>query len=301
MAASILGVDVSKASFDCFDTATEESSRIPARDLPAWSARLQARPDTLVVFEATGVYSKRLARVLEAAGIAFAEVNPRQVRRFAQACGTLAKNDRLDAKVIARYGMVLKPRATRLQADEKLRALVVRREQLLAMMQAEKGHRETCDDPAIAAAIHAHLATLKAQLAGLQKQLAAAMREDARASLLLSMPGVGDNVAAGLLAHMPELGTLNRAQAAALAGLAPYVRDSGSFRGKRSIYGGRPQIRRLLYMAALVASRHNPTYRLRYEALRRNGKPFKVAITAIMRHMLITLNAMCRQNQSWRQ
>lgn len=301
MTIPIIGVDVSKHRYDCFDATSGRAFAVPAQSPESWLGELRERHGALVVFEATGIYSLRLKRALEAEGIACAQTNPRQVRRYAQACGILAKNDRIDAEVIARFAVSCnicpKPAAP---AVPILRALVTRREQLLAMIQAEKGHLETCDEKDLREGIQAHLALLVAQRKILEVQMKEALEADPRAAILTSVPGIGAVTAASLIAHMPELGTLGRSQAAALAGLAPYVRDSGTFKGKRSIYGGRAPIRRALYMAALVAIRRNPTYVNSYADLIKRGKPFKVAITAIMRKMLETLNLMCKHRATWK-
>jgi transposase len=302
MASSIIGIDISKAALDCFDVASGTSSRIATTDCMTWIKELKTRANILVVFEATGVYSTRLGAALAAANIAYAQVNPRHVRRFAQACGILAKNDRIDAQLIARYASAceVKPTTPASGHAQALRQMVARREQLLAMLQAERGNLEACDTLSIVASIQEHITALDAQMKLINKDIDALTVQDARTAHMLTMPGIGQVVVASLLAHLPELGSLSREQVAALAGLAPYVRDSGNFRGKRAIYGGRPAIRKSLYMAALVAIRHNPTYHARYNALKEKGKPFKVALVAIMRHMLTTLNAMCKNNSSWK-
>ena len=152
----------------------------------------------------------------------------------------------------------------------------------------------------MARAIDTHLAALRKEAGTLEKRISQYLKKQADATIMLSMPGIGEITAATLLAYMPELGTLKRGQAAALAGLAPYVRDSGTLKGKRTIYGGRPQVRKVLYMAASVAVRYNPLYKKHYEALKARGKPFKLAITAVMRKILETLNAMLKYNAPWK-
>ena len=302
MVTTFIGVDVSKEYLDIFDGKTGRCGRVSREEIPLWCASVAARAEpAMLVCEATGVYSKRLIKQLQAQGIAWSEANPRHVRRFAQACGMAAKSDRIDAQVIARYAQACGVREGRLQsaAALRLRTLVTRREQVLAMILMERGHLETTDDAALNEGIRTHIAHLTAQQKALETSIGAALQADARVPILLSMPGIGNTTAAALLAHLPELGTLNRGQAAALAGLAPFVRDSGSFKGKRCIYGGRAPVRRALYMAALVAIRHNPRFKALYMALKENGKPFKVAITAIMRKMLETLNAMCKRQMTF--
>jgi len=298
--ANIIGVDVSKNNYDIFDVALNKSYTVSCQRANSWVNGLCK--EAFVVFEATGIYSKRLAKLLSGAGILYAEVNPRHVRRYAQACGQLAKNDRIDAELIANYTKAcnVQPKC-HVNYNSLLRSLVLRREQLVNMITTEKGHLETCDEITLKKAIEKHIAALHEQRKLLEQQIKTEIQNDNRATIMKSMPCVGDIVASSLIAHMPELGTLKRSEAAALAGLAPYVRDSGAYKGRRAIYGGRPQVRRVLYMAAIVAIRRNPTYQNAYNSLVARGKPFKVAITAIMRKIIETLNIMCKNNQTWKQ
>lgn len=291
---SMIGIDVSKHWLDCHDLISGRSWRMEMGKVDG------LQNGGLAVFEATGVYGKRFGLALDKAGIAYAAVDPRRVRRFAQACGQRAKTDRIDAEMIARYAHATGVQAARQSAGSAaLRAHVARREQLKAMLQAEQGHREACLDEAINAAIDAHIHALQAMIDEAARAIGQALKTDSRAALLLSMPGIGPITAAGLLAYLPEIGALNRGQAAALAGLAPYARDSGNGIGRRTIQGGRPELRRILYMAALVAIRHNTRFKQRYQHLTSHGKPFKLAITAVMRQMLETLNAMLKANHAW--
>jgi transposase len=300
MKTAIIGVDISKHRIDYFDCETGKSNTIPFSKTNEWSNGLNK--NNLVVFESTGIYSKRFARILHSNNINYSSVNPRQVRRYAQACGILAKNDRIDARVIASYASVIDVKISNdnMFMHEELRALVIRREQVVGMITTETCHYESCDDKFVKAMITKHINALKKQELLLKDKITEMLANDERAVILCSMPGVGIITAASILAYMPEIGSLNRGQIAALAGLAPYIRDSGNFRGKRAIYGGRANIRRVLYMSALVAIKHNNVYRGRYEKFKKNGKPFKVAITAIMRIMITTLNSMIKNNTSWK-
>jgi len=300
MTKSIIGVDVSKHAIDCYDSSNDNHSRVGMDEVSQWFDKIEKKSDILVICEATGIYSRRLCRKLNEMNIANTEVNPRHVRRFAQACGIIAKNDKIDAKVIARYAKACDVQSTEsVELNEELRDVVTRRDQLLNMIQLEQGHAETCDSPIIMKMIDNNIKILKKQISVIEEQLQALINKQPKAEIMLSMPGIGNNTVAALLAYMPEIGKINRGQVAALAGLAPYVRDSGTFKGKRSIYGGRAKVRKPLYMAALVATRHNLKYKQQYQKLIQRGKPFKVAITAIMRNMIVTLNNMVKNSQNW--
>jgi transposase len=253
-----------------------------------------------VVCEASGGYEQPLVRALHQARVPVCVVDPARVRHFARATGQRAKTDRIDAAMLARYGEQMQPRPTASvsAAQAQVRELVRRRAQLLEVLQLTRQH-----------AVHLTLATLRRQNAALvravRRQISAVEQEiqqafDAEAALaersgrVQSVSGVGPATAAVLLAEMPELGTLNRAQAAALAGVAPFARESGKWRGRRWVGGGRSPVRKALYMAALVGSRANAVLRERYERLRARGKPAKVALVALMRHLIIHLNALLK-------
>jgi transposase len=245
-----------------------------------------------------------LAAALAAADIPVAVVNPRQVRDFAKALGTLAKTDRLDARALALFGEGIRPEARPLpdaQAQE-LAALLARRRQLIEMLTAEK-NRLRMALPRVRPQIEAHIQWLRGQRDGLDRDLTDLLRSSPvwreQEELLRSVPGVGPNLVLTLVADLPELGRLNRKQIAALVGVAPLNRDSGTLRGKRTVWGGRAPVRAALYMAALVASRFNPVIRAFYQRLCATAKPKKVALTACMRKMLTILNAMLKHRTSW--
>jgi transposase len=265
----------------------------------------EAAPPTLVVLEATGGLQERAAAALVAAGLHVAVVNPRQVRDFARATGRLAKTDRLDAAMIAAFAEAVKPQPRPLPDAQRqgLIDLVSRRRQLVEMRAAEKIRRSQMP-AALRPTLEAHLSFLDKAIAELDRDIGTTLRaspawqvEDQR---LASVPGVGPVARATLLAKLPELGALTRRQIAALVGLAPMNRDSGQFRGRRSIRGGRAEVRTVLYMATVAATRCNPVIRAFHRRLKHAGKPPKVALTACMRKLLTILNAMVRANTTWR-
>ncbi len=257
-----------------------------------------------VVLEATGGFEMLVASELELAGLPVSLVNPRQVRSFARAIGRLAKTDAIDAQVLAQFAEAVKPPVRPLpDADTReLRALVDRRRQLLEILTSER-NRLRHATKRVRALIEEHIRWLKQQLGDLDKDISEFIRSSpmwrAQEDLLRSVPGVGPVLSSTLLTHLPELGSLNRGQVAALVGVAPLNRDSGAFRGKRSVWGGRTAIRSALYMAALVATRYNPVIKAFYHRLCAAGKPKKVALTACMRKLLITLNSMLRHRTLW--
>jgi transposase len=308
-APTFVGIDVAKHRLDIHLRPSGEAFTVDYDDegVAALVERLTALAPTLVVLEATGGLEVRLAAALAAAGLPVAVVNPRQVRAFARATGRLAKTDRLDAAAIARFAEAVRPSVRPLpdEATRRLGALVARRRQLLEMLTAERNRRHAAD-PALHEGIDAHLGWLEEALAGIGRDLDGAVRESAvwraKEELLRSVPGVGPVSARTLLAELPELGSLTRRQAAALVGVAPFSRDSGRMRGKRMISGGRATLRACLYMAAVAAARGaNPALAAFYERLRRAGKPAKLALTACMRKLVVTLNAMLRTGTAWEQ
>jgi transposase len=254
--------------------------------------------------EATGGFQDMPADVLRGLGMRVCIVNPRQVRDFAKAIGRLAKTDKVDAGVLCEYGMRLSPPTTKpaSEAEKQLRKLVNRRHQLIQMRTSEK-NRLAMPGSADRDSVERHISWLSTEIAALDKSIETQLESDAThasaASVLVSPPGVGPVTVATLLALLPELGSVSGKQAAALVGLAPFAHESGSFRGRRSLYAGRSQVRSVLYMAALVASRHNPTLRAFYGRLRQAGKPAKVALAATARKLLVTLNAMLREGRHW--
>ena len=304
-----VGIDVSKHRLDIHSRPSGESSTIDYDDenVAALVERLVAVAPALVVLEATGGLEVRLAAALAAAGLPVAVVNPRQVRAFARAMGRLAKTDRLDAAVIAHFAEVVRPPVRPLpdEATRHLGALVARRRQLLEMLVAERNRRHAAD-PVLHERIDAHLRWLEEALAEIEQDLDGAVRESAvwraKEELLRSVPGIGQVSARTLLAELPELGSLTRRQAAALVGVAPFSRDSGKMRGRRTVWGGRARLRACLYMAAVAAARgSNPMIASFYKRLRLAGKPAKLALTACMRKLVVTINAMLRTNTTWKQ
>ena len=257
-----------------------------------------------VVVEATGGFEMLLAGELELVGLPVSLVNPRQVRSFARATGRLAKTDAIDAQVLAQFAEAIKPPVRPLpDADTReLRALVDRRRQLLEMVTSERNRLRLASER-VRPLIQEHIHWLKHQVDDLDNDIGELIRSSpiwrAQEDLLRSVPGVGPVLSSTLLTHLPELGTLNRGQVAALVGVAPLNRDSGAFRGKRSVWGGRSAVRSALYMAALVATRHNPVIKVFYQRLCAAGKAKKVALTACMRKLLIILNTMLNHRTRW--
>jgi transposase len=303
-----VGIDVAKAWLDVAVWPSREAWRVPNDEsgVATLAERLAPLAPDLVVLEATGGLEIPAAAALAGAGLPVAVVNPRQVRDFARAMGQLAKTDALDAHVLARFGDVVRPAPRALpDADaQALAALVARRRQVLAMLTAERQRLGTARAP-VSDRLGAHIAWLERELAGLDDDLRRRVRESAiwraREDLLRSVPGIGPVVATTLLAELPELGALDRKRIAALVGVAPLNRDSGTARGRRLVWGGRGRVRTALYMAALVAVRHNPLLRAFYARLLAAGKPKKVALTACMHKLLLVLNAVVRAGTPWRQ
>lgn len=257
-----------------------------------------------VVLEATGGLEMPLASELELAGLPLSLVNPRQVRAFARATGKLAKTDAIDALLLAQFAEAVKPPVRPLPDKEtrELRALVDRRRQLLDMVTSERNRLPRASSR-VRPLIKKHIRWLKQQIGDLDKGVTEFIRSSPvwrdQEDLLRSVPGVGPVLSSMLLTHLPELGSLNRGQVAALVGVAPLNRDSGAFRGKRSVSGGRPAIRSALYMAALVATQYNPVIKAYYQRLLAAGKHKKVALTACMRKLITILNCMVQRGTRW--
>jgi transposase len=253
----------------------------------------------LVLLEATGGLERPLVYALEAAGLPYRVANPRLIRDFARATGKLAKTDQIDAHVLVEYAQKIRPEARTLADPERrvLRELVLRRQQLLDMKAQEENRLRTAPKP-VAASIRAMIRVLDKEIAKLERQMDHFIDQHpmliAETELLESVKGVGHVLSRTLCGLVPELGHTNHKEIAALIGLAPFNCDSGHFRGKRSCWGGRADVRRILYMAAIAAARYNPKFKAFYERLRLAGKPFKLAITATMRKLLVLLNAMMR-------
>lgn len=306
MTKQVVGIDVGKEKLDV-GLADEKRVRVWAND-EAGRAELSdwvvAQKASLVVVEASGGYEAALVSELVGRGQAVALVNPTRVRAFARAEGILAKTDKIDAGVIARFGATMQPqaRARREEAQVELNETVTRRRQLVLMLTAEKNRLQTAS-PAMQVHITSHIAWLQAEIESLEQQISQAIKANPAwaetAKRVESVPGIGFITAATLVADLPELGQLNRQKIAALVGVAPFNHDSGKQRGKRRIFGGRTSVRSVLYMATLSAIRHNPVIKAFYQRLLDKGKLKKVALTACMRKLLVILNTMIKSGQDW--
>ena len=306
------GVDVSKDRLDVCLRRGEAKRHNDAFFVPhddsgidALVSRLLEERPILVLLEATGGFERAVVAALAAAGLAVVVVNPRQVRDFARATGRLAKTDALDAGVLARFAEALRP-APKPLPDEEIRTMqgiLTRRRQLLGMLTAEKNRLHSASKP-VAKRIAAHVRWLEKELSRTDRDLEEAIKSSPtlreNEALLRSVPGVGPVLARTLLAEVPELGALTHKRVAALVGVAPLNRDSGTLRGRRGIWGGRAEVRAALYMGALVATRRNPVVREFYERLLAAGKPKKVALVACMRKLLSILNAVLKHHTPWR-
>lgn len=299
------GMDVAKATIDVY-VSNGESWQVANddRSMGRLCRRIAALEPALVVLEATGGYETRAATALASAGIPVAVINPRQVRHYARSVGRLAKTDRIDAEMLARFAVAVKPEVRPLpdNATRELEALISRRRQLLAMITAEKNRLGTAL-PSTRKQLTEHIAWLQRQLRRVDEDSDRLIRQSpvwrAKEDLLKTVPGVGDVTARTLLALMPELGTLDEKEIAALVGVAPFNQDSGAQRGRRRVWGGRARVRGALYMAAFVSTQHNPILKAFYARLRAAGKPVKVALVACMRKLLIILNAIIRDGRPW--
>jgi transposase len=302
-----VGIDVSKDQLDIAVRPDGDTWSMPndASGITEVVQRLAQLHPKLVVLEATGGLQMPLAAALATAGLPLAMVNPRQVRDFARATGRLAKTDRLDAQALAHFAEAVRPTPYPLPdvQTQELTALLTRRHQVVEMLTAEKNRRRATRSEAVRQRVQDHIRWLEQELADLDDDLERTLRESPlwreKDNLLRSVPGIGRVVSITLLADLPELGTLSRHQIAALVGVAPLNRDSGRFRGKRMVWGGRARVRAALYMAALTASRYNPIIKAFYNRLCSAGKARKVALTASMRNLLIILNSMVKHQQTW--
>ena len=301
-----IGIDVAKAQFEFACLPSGETGTVPNEDggIPELVARCQALTPTLIVLEATGGYEAALVAALATAGLPLVVVNPRQVRDFARATGQLAKTDAIDAQVLALFAERVRPapRPLATEAAQALDALLTRRRQLVEMLTAERNRLLVARAP-VRRDLQQHIRFLERRLREADTDLHTAGKASplwrVKDDLLQSVPGVGRVVSLTLLAELPELGRLSHKELAALVGVAPLNRDSGTLRGKRLVYGGRAPVRAALDMAALVASKCNPVIRAFYQRLRAAGKPAKVALTACMRKLLIILNAIARTGTPW--
>jgi transposase len=301
-----VGIDVSKNQLDIAVRPAGDTWSMP-NDVSGITEVVQGLAQlhpALVVLEATGGLQMPLAAALATAGLPLAMVNPRQVRDFARAIGRLAKTDRLDAQVLAHFAEAVRPTPYPLPdaQTQELTALLTRRHQVVEMLTAEKNRLRSARE-LVHRRVQDHICWLEQELADLDDDLERTLRKSPlwpeKDNLLRSVPGIGRVVSITLLADLPELGTLSRHQIAALVGVAPLNRDSGRFRGKRMVWGGRARVRAALYMAALTASRYNPIIKAFYHRLCGVGKARKVALTACMRKLLIILNSMVKHQQTW--
>lgn len=302
-----VGIDVAKAQVDVAVRPADTRWQAPYTEEGTQElvSRLQALQPTLVVLEASGGLEMALVAALGSAQLPVVVVNPRQVRDFARATGKLAKTDSLDAQALAHFAEAVRPTPRPLPDAEAqaLTALATRRHQLVSMLVAEK-NRMGKALPSVRPRIETHIAWLEKELEEVDRDLQNKLHHSPlwreKENLLRSVPGVGPQLALSLLAYLPELGALDRKRIAALVGVAPFNRDSGAFRGRRTVWGGRTRVRAALYMSALVASRCNPVIRAFYQRLLAAGKTKKVALTACMHKLLTILNAMLKHLSPWR-
>lgn len=307
MSGGFVGIDVSKATLDVAvrpSGAAWQVANAPAA-VDALAERLAALRPAVVVLEATGGYEHAVVAALAAARVPVVVANPRQVRDFGRAIGQLAKTDEIDAALLAQFGERVQPEPRPLKdtATEELSALLGRRRQLLDMLVAERNRLGTARSAAVRKSVQRHIQWLERQLADVDRGLGTAIEASpawrSAEDLLRSVPGIGPIVSRTLLGELPELGRLNRKQIAALVGVAPHARDSGTLRGHRTIWGGRAPVRAVLYMGTLAATRCNPVLRAFYQRLRQAGKPAKVALVACMRKLLVILNAILQTQTRW--
>lgn len=304
-----IGIDVSQ---DYLDMAAYPSRQVwryknNRSGIAKTVAKLVGVGPKIVVMEATGGLERNLRQALDEAGLAVAVVNPKRIRDHGRSMGILAKTDKLDAAVMAHFAAKIEPspQAPRDMAELALDSLVTRRSQLCDMLTAERNRLKEHLDRAVQADVREHIEWLEAKIAGLDKEVQLRVRQNSsfteKDALYQSMPGVGDVLSSTLIAKLPELGRLNQREIAALVGLAPVNRDSGKFRGRRMIQGGRAMVRKALYMPVVCSIRFNPVIRQLYLRLITKGKLKKVALTACMHKMLTILNAMAKTNTAWRQ
>ncbi len=303
-----VGIDVSSQRLDVDLAPVSQPFSEPNTEdgIASLVTRLKALNPKIVLLEATGGYEISVAYALSEAGLPVVVMNPKALRHFAKAIGRLAKTDKLDAQVLALYAQTIQPEVRPLKDREQLDLvnLMTRRRQLQGMIVMEENRRRT-STPRVRGNIDRSLAHLRQLLKELDREIHDFIRRTPlwhdKAAIIQEVTGIGPVVSSELIGHLPELGVISHKKVTALVGLAPMNRDSGRYRGKRMIQGGRPAVRRALYMAALVASRHNPVIRDFYQRLRLAGKPAKVALTACMRKLLVILNAMLKNRTHWNQ
>jgi transposase len=305
--AQTLGIDISKATLDAYlhpAAVARQFANTPA-GIAALLAWLQPHAPSRVVFEPTGAYHRRLERKLGAAGLPMIKVNPLHARRFAEAIGRRAKTDAVDAAMLARFGALdaLQPRPMISETLTEMKELLVARRGLVKDRVAATNRNHVHQASLLKQLAAQRLRQVERQIAAIDAALQALCRADpdlqARRDILVSIPAIGEATALAMLIEMPELGTLENKCAASLAGLAPVARDSGQHSGKRFIRAGRTHFRQALYMPVLVAIRFNADLKAKYQALTAAGKPPKVAITAVMRKLVILANTLLRENRAW--
>ena len=308
MSQNHLGIDVSKSSFDVFVHETQDykpyqMNTAHIKKAIQWMKRQKPK---LITLEATGGYEYTLVAELVAAKLPVAVINPRMIRDFAKSVGQLAKTDKIDAAIIARYAATVRPKLTDVLSKQqhKLRSLVTRRRQLVQLRANEKNHKEHVRYDEIEDSIQSVILNLTQEIEKIDQTINEMIRSDPdmqrKSNLLQSVPGVGENTAAMLLADLPELGQFNRAQVAAMVGVAPINRDSGKYRGKRMTGSGRRHVRKSLFMSMLSVIQYNPQLKPFYDRLVEAGKAKMVALIATMRKLLIILNSMLKNDQPWR-
>ncbi|MBI1910358.1 MAG: IS110 family transposase [Deltaproteobacteria bacterium] len=302
-----VGIDVSKAFLDVAVALEGKSWRVSndQAGIAHLVERLKAMSPEVVVLEASGGYEMLVVGAMGVANLPVARVNPRHVRDFAKASGRLAKTDKIDAFVLASFGEVMRPEVRPLKDEQsqELQALLTRRSQLVEMLISEKNRLGTCLEKRVRKDIMKHISWLKKRIEEVEKDLESRIKASPiwreKEAIMRSVPGVGPILSLTLLAELPELGTLSHKKISSLVGLAPFNCDSGKFKGKRRIWGGRAKVRTALFMATMAATRFNPIIRSFYQRLLLAGKPFKVAITACMHKLLIILNAMMHHRSLW--
>lgn len=302
-----IGIDVAKATLDLHTLSTGQTQTLP--NTKAGREELQhLLPDPaacLIVLEATGGFERELVADLTDAGYRVAVINPKRARDFAKALGLVAKTDRIDARVLALFAERVQPTPSDKipEKQAEIQQLIARRRQLIDLRTQESNRWDVTHAKAARKSIQAVLNTLEAEIRGIEKVIETLLESDDdwqnKIQLIQSVPGLGTVTAATVVADVPELGKLNRQQISALIGLAPYNRDSGAMKGKRSISGGRKSVRCVLYMAALAAKRFNPVIKAFADRLAQHGKPFKVIITACMRKLLVILNSILKSGRPW--
>lgn len=302
-----LGMDVAKAKLDYCDSSGQFKGHVEnsPSGIKSLIQRMPEPKSVLAIVEATGGYERTLVSQLLEAGHLVAVVNPRKVRAFAIGMGTLAKTDAIDARVIAMFGDKVRPRtvAEKHKKQDELDELVTRRRQLVALCVAEQNRLEATSSKVVVKSLTETIGLLEKQISRIETEIDKLIESDdewnGKVDIITSMPGVGEVTARTLIAEVPELGHLNREEIVALVGLAPFNNDSGTFKGKRSIAGGRKAVRSVLYMAALSAKRHNPTIKAFAERLKNLGKAPKAVIIACARKILVILNTMVKNNSHW--